>query len=1699
MQALPLPSVLNESIYFDYAPPPTFAGHINRHPFKIIITSSNDTPHLISLSTKYSKSYQVQGQMNKWSFLRPENRFLDLSGNEITEIISKDTPLYKDNDGNFNTISGNFIGVSGYAEFYFIDDLYNYDFAFNDQKYTTIIAMLQTSGVDYFTSQSQHIQSSRYSNSKAIAYQPHIFHYRDPDYIKISENGIRDFINPRWVPADQHIVFSFNWNKKYSELFYDGNEITPIKFDSNFNKSIPSNTNTDTVNIQAQLINDDILAINNQFDKIEKSLNNFEKIILNLNDAPATTPAGKYIYNENLYAANAILNYKSELQQQVVEYAKYNYPTTLTDNALSAKCYRDVGYIIDAIVADLKNNTNHRSIEVGNMYFKGTLMGMENTGSSVPTLPQNQIDATVNAIKSLLYYINGENIVTVKPTTKINDLLEIFNQIILSQDNTPATIPAGNITNSSYLSASKNILKYKSQLQQQVINYANYFYPYAMGSNATLSAYCYRDSGYIIDAIAADIANNTNHRSIEVGNMYFKGITKNVIYGNGSTTPVIPSDQLTATINSIKSMAYYINGNSIPTQIPSFTTTGILSTVELGSARQSDVVDRLNDVVYALQNSGNLKQYNPLGTPTDQDIDTANMLISNKTLLQSQVSNYVKQKGYLKVSPPDPNLAVLCNRDIGLMIDALVHDLNNGTNARSIEYALAYWNGSTTRLPDSLVPNHKAKTIDTINKLKSCILALSQTLRKTIPTQPTPFTTTGILSTIDLGLGKKNTIIDEISNIIYPIQNKGDLKKYSPEGSPTQRDIDLAKAIIANKEAIQHRVSSYVSGQGYLKDPALISKCNRDVGLMIDAVAYDLETGVTARSIQYALAYWEGSNSRLPENIIPNQIAKTIDTIETLKKELFNLYKYESNKVIIRAYFLNNKIEVKYKNEDQYLSPGYNKTIFNVGKRSTIAVAMTAHAEFLSPNIKGNVYSPKMWLSNPKAGMLGIAEYNFPKQFDLDKNSLSKAQIYNFDVPIVQEPYFMNDRFATTGFHGINSIAVLPPPNFEAWATDGELNYLYKFGTKGQILSAIDLVKVVGDNFGLLVYNQVSPTSVVLDRNQNLWITLYDSKFVLNLDKDGNFLGGLSLLQDIEYVTPPSIDPDWNSKNQPYPDVEETQNFVEPTFLDTDSLNNIWVTYSNYASGYLLKYDINNNILQTISYPVRACPQDLIIDNKDNVWVALSNNIWNSLGYIEKRDTEGQLLSTFGPIMGVNEVTLDREQNLWFTYSYSRIGYIDNITGTVSTFNVSDNSDQFKYAQKPYVSTPTKNTDETALEGITCDLKGYLYVVNSVENQIYVYDTKTKLFVDKFYVNPQGFTFWTRTETGPTEIEYNQWDKSLQAHGDWMGTKWLNKYNDKPDTYQISITGNSCKLEFMAVTSKNFNSKVSHLASTFYKHIETNYYQIIEVTNKTTNEPILVNDLFDIFKVNENYDLSSQIKSYAITPTLFESSYLFDQFLPSIYGYYPYNHQDFGIISYEKISNFILNNNDIDTCEIDKLYSLSDATDTNTEDFLLNYPLEIKRLMDIFSINQTKLFGSVQKNQNNFKTPSDDGQFNRGKLLTSTYSVTAGVPVILKTKSLNKYELIQTGPFVGLNEYPLDYLVNSIGINQTVGGAWQGYYEFYEFLPSESSIYSNNIIDWDNPQTTISRNLTSVFDWVGDEQTIDKIFSYHFYTGLGII
>jgi hypothetical protein len=243
------------------------------------------------------------------------------------------------------------------------------------------------------------------------------------------------------------------------------------------------------------------------------------------------------------------------------------------------------------------------------------------------------------------------------------------------------------------------------------------------------------------------------------------------------------------------------------------------------------------------------------------------------------------------------------------------------------------------------------------------------------------------------------------------------------------------------------------------------------------------------------------------------------------------------------------------------------------------------------------------------------------------------------------------------------------------------------------------------------------------------------------------------------------------------------------------------------------------------------------------------------------------------------------------------------------------------------------------------------------------------------------------------------------------------------------------------------------------------------------------------------------MKNLAFIPSLQESEFLFDKFLKNIFG--NKNHEDLGVLVYEKISNFLDNHSNIDNCNINALYNLAASVDLDSDDFRLNYPFLIRRLMDLASINKTRLWGDKDKTASSFGDATKTGVLNRGKLLdTFNYQVTAGIPVVLKTRSLLKYNLILTGPIkenvnditISKSNYNLTDLSKFIGLPND----WDQYYEYYEYVPSTSNKQLEGTIDWSNPNTTINYNNSSLKIWDGNEGILETSFNYELYRGLNL-
>jgi len=220
-----------------------------------------------------------------------------------------------------------------------------------------------------------------------------------------------------------------------------------------------------------------------------------------------------------------------------------------------------------------------------------------------------------------------------------------------------------------------------------------------------------------------------------------------------------------------------------------------------------------------------------------------------------------------------------------------------------------------------------------------------------------------------------------------------------------------------------------------------------------------------------------------------------------------------------------------------------------------------------------------------------------------------------------------------------------------------------------------------------------------------------------------------------------------------------------------------------------------------------------------------------------------------------------------------------------------------------------------------------------------------------------------------------------------------------------------------------------------------------------------------------------------------------------------------------------MNVNDVDLCNVDALLSLAESVgyqDISKDS--RNWPGEFKRLLDILSISQQKLFGYKRPMLSNYdkKGFTDNPSYgaNLGSLIgsktngvydCSTYTVTAGNDIVAKQIFNNEYIHVSTMMVSGNNTYSLSAYEPNWGWGLYTESDTTGIfdlhdnYELYEYKTYDEDIviaeyesqvenntyqspvsgYSsvNNVIDWETTLTNISFNSTKE-EW---SETITKL------------
>jgi len=524
---------------------------------------------------------------------------------------------------------------------------------------------------------------------------------------------------------------------------------------------------------------------------------------------------------------------KSIIQDSVIDYINNQYPDLVYDQDI---CSRDVGYMIDAIAYDVIFGSDFRSAKAGMSYLRGI--------TSTEVVLADQLEptiATINFIEEALTRITigvisdlGTTEVAMIAAKRADDIRNIIENGLAALPGIELPVPnnltediafatASNTTgaNATYSDAANQLAANHAFIQQEVRKWledpANGYDTFWGTLSSGAQDRCIRDVGYILDAIRYDLIYGGNTQSLIAGSAY---------YSNFVLT--IGIDELPSTLAAYARMRTVIGeviAETTVTTSPGVTevqdttgTPGNAASIEFAEDRVDDILDWINN--------GNPNATIEIATEwAEEDYETAfNTIAATRYEIVEDVVYWVE-----KFNQDLAYNQATCRRDAGLMTDAIARDILTGSNFASIKAGMSYHRALTST--NEVINNELKATIGAVNFLKHKL--------KHVVT--------------DSASGHAELIIDDITATINGGARPS--TKWRINASSDTADVAGATIIWENKEFIQTEVLEWIA----IEYPGIefdSEKCKRDIGMLVDAVRYDMTYGGDTATQQFADAYF---------------------------------------------------------------------------------------------------------------------------------------------------------------------------------------------------------------------------------------------------------------------------------------------------------------------------------------------------------------------------------------------------------------------------------------------------------------------------------------------------------------------------------------------------------------------------------------------------------------------------------------------------------------------------------------------------------------------------------------------------------------------------------------------------------------------------------------------------------------------------
>jgi hypothetical protein len=578
-----------------------------------------------------------------------------------------------------------------------------------------------------------------------------------------------------------------------------------------------------------------------------------------------TSTATAFVNAFNILQAN-----KSYIQSEAVAFV--NSQNKIFD---TVKCARDTGLIVDAIAQDLLFTTSSQSIFAGLQYWNqqdysngigSKITTTTNAISYVRDLAKKIVENNTTGIR----YSTGTQITALPAasTVEANIIATDFNVLlnILNVGTTGVSdiiVPNGlEFTPDPNKIKAYNLLQAnKIYLQQEAVAFIEATKNITFTYDPVKSA---RDISYIVDAVSFDLAYSGNRQVIQLAVYYYDFTNQTAIPGQISNT--------TLAYNKIKELLpYVIRGSGYP--FPLQTSVSQVVSASTGTAAEVNSAQASVDLITNIINNGPsaVAVKTPMRlTPSANArvVNAASLIEANRSFLVAEVIAYISNPTEFVYD------GAKCYRDVGYMIDCVSFDLIHGGNRQAVTAGVYYYNfdNGSTAIVDQI-----PQTIAAYKHIRNIV---GKIVTNTVITPTAGNTATQVTLVHPATLAEAQTLYSKLDIITNIITNGPSVAEApQPVGliASTSTEVTYAYNLLtANRSFIQQEVIAFIDQfqPGFVYNRA---KCRRDIGIVVENIAYDIAFGGNEKSRESGLAYWDGVTS-----VISGQIPQSVDAFTYL-------------------------------------------------------------------------------------------------------------------------------------------------------------------------------------------------------------------------------------------------------------------------------------------------------------------------------------------------------------------------------------------------------------------------------------------------------------------------------------------------------------------------------------------------------------------------------------------------------------------------------------------------------------------------------------------------------------------------------------------------------------------------------------------------------------------------------------------------